>query len=115
MPLNENRFERSKGQYYFSCSGFNKRPECDRVFRCVKLRSIATITAQCVNGKDFGLQHQIRVGLRQLRRHIGYALDAGLTRREICEVFAQAGWYRGWPHAEDALEEAREVFAARGI
>lgn len=210
----------------------------------VKLRSIATITAQCVNGKDFGLQHQIRVGLtlgispqkikamfvelkfyagvpasvfallraqevinereewkvqdkpldapwlatleeklkrgrelrrqqwgeradrelaasfthemvpasahivdgylygeiwarspldakermvmilsvlmcqqhmRQLRRHIGYALDAGLTRREICEVFAQAGWYRGWPHAEDALEEAREVFAARGI
>jgi 4-carboxymuconolactone decarboxylase len=207
-----------------------------------KLRSIATITAQCVNGKDFGLQHQIRVGLtlgispqkikamfvelkfyagvpasvfallqaqqvinereewrtldrpldapwlatldektrrgrelrckawgeradreladslthrmvpesaqivdsylygeiwarspldakermvmvlsvlmcqqhmRQLRRHIGYALDAGLTQREICEVFAQAGWYRGWPHVEDALEVAREVFAER--
>ena len=53
--------------------------------------------------------------MRQLRRHIGYALDAGLTKREICEVFAQAGWYRGWPHAEDALEEAREVFAARGV
>ncbi len=52
--------------------------------------------------------------MRQLRRHIGYALDAGLTKREICEVFAQAGWYRGWPHAEDALEEAREVFATRG-
>ncbi len=29
----------------------------------VKLRSIATMTAQCVNGWDFGLHHQIRVGL----------------------------------------------------
>lgn len=53
--------------------------------------------------------------MRQLRRHIGYALDAGLDKREICEVFAQAGWYRGWPHVEDALVEAKEVFAERGI
>jgi 4-carboxymuconolactone decarboxylase len=53
--------------------------------------------------------------MRQLRRHIGYALDAGMTKREICEVFAQAGWYRGWPHVEDALVEAKEVFAARGL
>ena len=29
----------------------------------LKLRSFATISAQCVNGWDFGLQHQIRVGL----------------------------------------------------
>ena len=53
--------------------------------------------------------------MRQLRHHIGYALDAGLSRQEICEVFAQAGWYRGWPHVEDALEVAREVFAERGL
>jgi 4-carboxymuconolactone decarboxylase len=51
--------------------------------------------------------------LRQLKRHIGYALDAGLTRREICETFAQAGWYRGWPHVEDALEVAKDVFGER--
>lgn len=56
-----------------------------------------------------------RSHLRQLRRQIGYALDAGLTEREICEVFAQAGWYRGWPHVEDALIEAKEVFAERGV
>jgi 4-carboxymuconolactone decarboxylase len=52
---------------------------------------------------------------KQLRRQIGYALDAGLTKREICETFAQAGWYRGWPYVEDALEEAKTVFAARGV
>jgi len=51
----------------------------------------------------------------QLRRQIGYALDAGLTKREICETFAQSGWYRGWPYVEDALEEAKVVFAERGI
>ena len=48
---------------------------------------------------------------RHLRRHIRYALNMGFNRREICEVFAQAGWYRGWPHVEDALEQAQAVFA----
>ncbi len=51
---------------------------------------------------------------KQLRRYIRYALNMGLEQREICEVFAQAGWYRGWPHVEDALEQAREVFEATG-
>lgn len=53
--------------------------------------------------------------MKQLRRHIGYALDTGLDRKEICEVFAQAGWYRGWPCVEDALEQARDVFDERGV
>ena len=51
--------------------------------------------------------------LKQLRRHIGYALDAGLDEKQICEVFAQAGWYRGWPCVEDALEQASDVFSSR--
>ena len=50
-----------------------------------------------------------------LRRQIGYALNVGLTKREICETFSQAGWYRGWPYVEDALTEAKKVFAERGI
>lgn len=53
--------------------------------------------------------------LKQLKRHVGYALEAGLNRKEVCEVFAQAGWYRGWPYVEDALEEANAVFKARGL
>lgn len=52
---------------------------------------------------------------KQLRQYIGYALNMGFNQREICEVFSQAGWYRGWPHVEDALEEARAVFTERGI
>lgn len=56
-----------------------------------------------------------RQHVRQLKHHIGYALDAGLNKTEICETFAQCGWYRGWPHVEDALEIAKEVFAARNI
>ena len=51
--------------------------------------------------------------LSQLKRHVEYALDAGLDEKQICEVFAQAGWYRGWPCVEDALEQANEVFQAR--
>ena len=51
--------------------------------------------------------------MKQLKRHIGYGLDAGLNEKQICEVFAQAGWYRGWPCVEDALEQAREVFNSR--
>ena len=53
--------------------------------------------------------------MTQLKRHIGYALNVGLNKREICEVFAQAGWYRGWAFVEDALVQAKEVFAERGV
>ena len=52
--------------------------------------------------------------MKQLKRHVGYALDAGLEGTEICEVFAQAGWYRGWPSVVDALEQAAEVFDIAG-
>ena len=51
----------------------------------------------------------------QLRKYIGYALNMGFNKREICEVFSQAGWYRGWAYVEDALEEAKAVFDERGI
>ena len=47
---------------------------------------------------------------RHLRRYIRYARQMGFKQREICAVFAQAGWYRGWPHVEDALEQVRAVF-----
>ncbi|MCY3691069.1 MAG: carboxymuconolactone decarboxylase family protein [Chloroflexota bacterium] len=72
---------------------------------------------------DLGVQERMacilaalmcRGHMTQLKRHIGYALDAGLNEKQICEVFAQAGWYRGWPCVEDALEQAKEVFDARG-
>ena len=53
--------------------------------------------------------------MKQLKDHIGYALNLGMSQREICEVFSQAGWYRGWPYVEEALEQADTVFQERGI
>jgi 4-carboxymuconolactone decarboxylase len=53
--------------------------------------------------------------MKQLKDHIGYALNLDMSQREICEVFSQAGWYRGWPYVEEALEQADAVFQERGI
>ena len=62
----------------------------------------------CGNDQDF--RH-----LKLLSQYIGYALNMKFTQQEICEVIAQSGWYRGWPHVEDALEEAKAVFEIRGL
>ena len=53
--------------------------------------------------------------LNQLKKQVGLALDMGMNKREICEVFSQAGWYRGWPYVEDALTQAQELFQQRDL
>jgi alkylhydroperoxidase/carboxymuconolactone decarboxylase family protein YurZ len=53
--------------------------------------------------------------LKTLRRHIGAGLDLGLTPEAIREVLVQAGLYAGFSAAEETLEVAGEVFAARGL
>ncbi len=40
---------------------------------------------------------------RQFREHLIQCLGGHLTKREVCELVSQAGWYRGWPYVEDAL------------
>lgn len=45
-----------------------------------------------------------------LEQYIKYCTTSGLSQEEICGVFVQAGWYRGWPHVEDALRIANRVF-----
>jgi hypothetical protein len=30
-------------------------------------------------------------------------------------VLSQAGWYRGWPHVEDGLEQAKAAFDEMGV
>ena len=52
----------------------------------LKLRSFATISAQCVNGWDFGLRHQIKVGLTM-----------GMTPQQIKGIFIQLLFYAGIP------------------
>jgi 4-carboxymuconolactone decarboxylase len=48
---------------------------------------------------------------QELRLHVRGALNNGLTRAEICEVFLQTAIYCGVPAAIDSFRVAKEVFA----
>jgi 4-carboxymuconolactone decarboxylase len=48
---------------------------------------------------------------QELRTHIRGALNNGVTREEIREVFLQVGVYAGIPAAVDSFRHAREAFA----
>ena len=51
----------------------------------------------------------------ELRLHINGALNNGLTKEDIREVFLQAAIYCGVPAAVEAFRIAREVFKERGV
>jgi alkylhydroperoxidase/carboxymuconolactone decarboxylase family protein YurZ len=53
--------------------------------------------------------------LRQLRRHIGAALDLGLSAEAVREVLVQAGLYAGFSAAEETLALMAEVLAERNL
>jgi 4-carboxymuconolactone decarboxylase len=46
----------------------------------------------------------------EIKLHVKGALNNGVTREEISEVFLQAGVYCGVPAAIDAFRTAKEVF-----
>ena len=52
---------------------------------------------------------------RQLRLHIGNALNLGLTPEQVIEIFIHAAFYGGVPAAHTAIGMAKEVFDNRGI
>ena len=68
----------------------------------LKLRSFATISAQCVNGWDFGLRHQIKVGLTM-----------GMTPQQIKGIFIQLLFYAGIPATVYGLLQAQQVINER--
>lgn len=47
----------------------------------------------------------------EVKVHVRGAINNGLTREEICEVFLQVAIYCGVPAAVDSFRIAREVFA----
>ena len=47
----------------------------------------------------------------QLRGHIRRALDNGVKREELGEMFQHLAFYGGWPTAVNAFNLAKEVFA----
>ena len=46
----------------------------------------------------------------EIKLHVKGALNNGITREEIAEIFLQAGVYCGVPAAVDAFRTAKEVF-----
>ena len=53
--------------------------------------------------------------LPKLRRHVGAALELGLSPRAIVEVLIQIGIYAGFAASEEAVEAAAAEFAARQV
>ncbi len=51
----------------------------------------------------------------QVRRHLGNALNLGLTPVQIVEVLMHSSFYSGVPAALDALAIANEVFQEKGV
>lgn len=51
----------------------------------------------------------------ELKFHINGALNNGITKEQIREVFLQVAIYCGVPAAVEAFRSAREVFKERGI
>ena len=51
----------------------------------------------------------------QVRRHLGNALNLGLTPVQIIEVLMHSSFYSGVPATLDALAIANQVFEERGI
>ena len=70
----------------------------------LKSRSMVTIAVLATLGK-----------LPNLRRHVGYALNNGVTPEQIREVCIHCVMYAGAPAGLGALTEAEEVFKERGV
>ena len=51
----------------------------------------------------------------EIKLHVLGAINTGLTKAEISEVFLQAAIYCGVPAAIDSFRVAREVFKEQGI
>ena len=49
----------------------------------------------------------------QLKGHIWRALDNGVTREELAELFTQLAFYAGWPSGISAAQVAKQVYEER--
>jgi glyoxylase-like metal-dependent hydrolase (beta-lactamase superfamily II)/alkylhydroperoxidase/carboxymuconolactone decarboxylase family protein YurZ len=73
------------------------RPGADR-----RTRELVTIAALGALGRE-----------RQLKAHLGYALNLGVRRRELAEVLVQLALYAGWPAAVNGLLALRAALDDR--
>jgi 4-carboxymuconolactone decarboxylase len=50
----------------------------------------------------------------QLKGHIWRALDNGVTREELSELFTHLAFYAGWANGISAAQVAKQVYEERG-
>jgi 4-carboxymuconolactone decarboxylase len=71
-----------------------ERPQLSR-----KERSLVTVAALTAGGNT-----------EQLRFHLQYAKDNGVTEDELIEAITHLAFYSGWPCAMSAMAVAQQVF-----
>jgi 4-carboxymuconolactone decarboxylase len=67
-------------------------------------RSLATVAALIALNRP-----------EQLRFHLGYALDNGLTKEELIEAITHLAFYVGWPNGMSAIMVAKELFSRKDV
>lgn len=70
----------------------------------IEHREMITLTALTVLGRE-----------NQLRRHVGNAINLGLSSQQVIEVMIHASFYSGVPAAFNAMGIAKEVFDDKAI
>ncbi|SRR5579871_881541 len=70
----------------------------------IRTRSLCTISALTVLGKE-----------EQLKNHMGWALNVGVTKEQIVSVVSQMLIYGGLAGAHNAMRVAKEVFREKGL
>ena len=66
-------------------------------------RSLITVTALVAGGN-----------IDQLRFHLPFAVQNGVTQRELIEAITHLAFYAGWPKAMSAMTLAKELFGGEG-
>jgi 4-carboxymuconolactone decarboxylase len=64
-----------------------------------RVRSLVTVASLVTGGNT-----------EQLRFHLGYARDSGVTEPELIAAITHLAFYAGWPKAMSAMTVAKEVF-----
>ncbi|HKV44770.1 MAG TPA: carboxymuconolactone decarboxylase family protein [bacterium] len=70
----------------------------------IRTRSLCTISALTVLGKE-----------EQLKNHMGWALNVGVTKEQIVSIISQMLIYGGLAGAHNAMRVAKEVFREKGL
>lgn len=70
----------------------------------IKTRSLCTISVLMVLGME-----------EQLKNHMGWALNIGITKEQIVSIISQMMIYGGLAPAHNAMRVAKEIFTEKGL